>query len=282
MDKLQYDSLYKFFVSLGIVLIILPFALLVYLMNREPILISRVDFCALSGYSHQMIGNQMELTSYFLKIFPIFGAISFSLGCGSVAYGVYKWNGVQGDLDKKINAEATIQALDAMKMTAGEIKDKEKNEVEEGNENIRESGPMSQDGVESPILKYREIEDKCYAFFERKYGKKYDFNRNIRMGKYNYDFIGVSQLDNVDLVVEIKYYKFAAGNSRRLYDVFERFSGAGVNYETIAHRNFRCIVVVVTPKEQLPKLETIVETYCRAHRENAGKIEIKPIAEEAL
>ena len=36
MDKLQYDNLYKFLVSLGIVLIVLPVAALVFLFNMEP------------------------------------------------------------------------------------------------------------------------------------------------------------------------------------------------------------------------------------------------------
>ena len=52
--------------------------------------------------------------------------------------------------------------------------------------------------------------------------------------------------------------------------------------KAIAHRNFRCIVVMVTPKEELPRLENIVETYCKAHRENASRIEIKCMAEESL
>lgn len=42
MDKLQYDSLYKFLVSLGIILIALPIAALVYLLNSEPILIVKL------------------------------------------------------------------------------------------------------------------------------------------------------------------------------------------------------------------------------------------------
>lgn len=64
--------------------------------------------------------------------------------------------------------------------------------------------------------------------------------------------------------------------------MFERIYDAGVNYETIAHRNYRCIVVIVTPKEELPRLENIVETYCKAHRGNASRIEIKCMAEESL
>lgn len=102
------------------------------------------------------------------------------------------------------------------------------------------------------------------------------------MGKYCYDFIGVSNLNNIDLIFEIKYLKIAAGSSRRIYAVFERVYDSAINYETIAHRNCRCIVVIVTPKEELPRLENIVETYCKTHRESANRIEIKCMAEESL
>ena len=76
-----------------------------------------------------------------------------------------------------------------------------------------------------------------------------------------------------ELLLEEEYYH---------YDLFERVYDSGVNYETIAHRNFRCVVVIVTPKEELPRLENIVETYCKAHRENANRIDIKCMAEESL
>ena len=39
---------------------------------------------------------------------------------------------------------------------------------------------------------------------------------------------------------------------------------------------------MVTPKEELPRLENIVETYCKVHKESASRIEIKCMAEESL
>ena len=67
MDKLQYDNLYKFLVSLGIVLIIVPVAALAFLLNMEPLLISQVDYDSLSDFSLQMIANRNEITSYFIS-----------------------------------------------------------------------------------------------------------------------------------------------------------------------------------------------------------------------
>lgn len=55
MDKLQYDSFYKFLVSLGIVLITLPIFVLLYILNADYILISQNDYNNLSAISLQSI-----------------------------------------------------------------------------------------------------------------------------------------------------------------------------------------------------------------------------------
>lgn len=285
MDKLQYDSLYKFLVSLGIILIALPIAALAYLLNGDPILISQTDFNELSEYSQQIIGYRNSLTSYFVDIFPWFCGIFMCLGVFLLGYGIYKWKAVQKNLDKKLDAEATMQTLSLMEMSSKEVDDKVEAEVKEdvSAETVEASSPTSTDDHLSRMNKYKEIEDLCYNYFNARYSKNYSFKRNIRMGKYHYDFIGVSQSDNIDLIIEVKYWRNSSEISRRLFDVFHRIYDAGVNYEMIAHRNFRIIVVVITSKEQLPQLECLVESRLqRMATENNGKFEIKCIAEEAL
>ena len=48
MDKLQYDSLYKFLVSLGTVLIALPIAAFIFLANQSTLIISKMEYEILS------------------------------------------------------------------------------------------------------------------------------------------------------------------------------------------------------------------------------------------
>lgn len=285
MDKLQYESLYKFLVSLGIILIALPIAALVFLLNGDPILISQTDFEALSEYSQQMIAYRDSITSYFVDIFPWFGAVFICLGVFLLSYGIYKWKAVQKNLDKKLDAETTIQTLSLMEMSNTEVEAKVEAEVTEdvSVETSNESTGANIDTHLSRISKYKEIEDLCYNYFNTRYSKNYSFKRNIRMGKYHYDFIGVSQTDNIDLIVEVKYWRNSPEVSRRLFDVFHRIYDAGISYETIAHRNFKIIVVIITSKEQLPQLERLIESRLqRMGDENYGKIEIKCMAEEAL
>jgi len=287
MSKLEYDNLYKFLVSLGIVLIVFPVAVLVYLFGIEPILISQLEYDELSAFSLQMLENRNRLTSFFISAFPWIAGILMFAGVVLLVCGIIKWVELQKKLDKKLDAETTIQTLNLMQMTKQEVTAKIEEEAKVENQEETDtcespSGNSSANTQLNRIKKYIEIEDLCFNYFERKYTKKYSFKRNIRMGRYEYDFIGVSNNDSIDLIVEVKYWQVAAGISRRLYEFLDHFYEAGINYETIAHRNFRCIVALVTPKDQLPRLETIVETYCKAHRENASHIEIKCFAEEAL
>lgn len=285
MDKLQYDSLYKFLVSLGIILITLPIAALAYMLSGEPILISQTDFNGLSEYSQQIIEYRNSLTSYFVDVFPWFFWIFICLGAILLVYGLRKWKAVQKNLDKKLDAEATMQTLSLMEMSSKEVEAKVEAEVKEdvSVETIETTEFTATDDHLSRINKYKEIEDLCYNYFDARYSKKYNFKRNIRMGRYRYDFIGVSQADNIDLIVEVKYWRNSLETSRRLFNVFHHIYDAGVNYETIAHRNFKIIVVIITSKEQLPQLERLVESRLQEiGTENNGKFEIKCMAEEAL
>ena len=287
MNKLEYDNLYKFLVSFGIVLIVLPFAALLYFYNSNPILISKIEYDSLSTYTIQLINSRNELLSNFTKIFPWVATVFILLGIVSLVYGIIKWFEVQKKLDKKLDAESTKKALEELQASGEEVDEKIKKETEETIKEVSVSSTTNiSDNSQHPqvkaLEKYYEIEDKCFNYFTIKYSKTFDFKRNIRIGNTYYDFIGVSNKDNCDLIFEIKYCRHAAGMSPRLYETFNKIYDMGVKYETVAHRNFKCIVVVVTPKEHLPRLENIVDTYCKAHRDNASRIEIKCMAEESL
>lgn len=232
-----------------------------------------------------MIGHRDSITTYFIDIFPWFGGIFICLGVLFLGYGIYKWTSVQKNLDKKLDAEATMQALSLMEMSAKEVEAKVEAEASEETsvETVNDRPAISEDTRLHQMIRYKEIEDLCYNYLATKYSSSYVFKQNIRMGKYDYDFIGVSQNDNNDLLVEVKYWKSLTGISRRLKEVFYRLFDAGENYETIAHRNFTLCVVIVTTKEQLPRLERLVETRMKQFDSIVlNKIDVKCIAEEAL
>lgn len=91
MSKLEYDNLYKFLLSLGIVLIVFPVAVLVYLLGIEPILISQLEYDELSAFSLQMLENRNRLTSFFILTFPWIAGILMFAGVVLLVCGIIKW-----------------------------------------------------------------------------------------------------------------------------------------------------------------------------------------------
>lgn len=79
------------------------------------------------------------------------------------------------------------------------------------------------------------------------------------MGKYDYDLIGVSKKDNIDLLIEIKYWKYAPVACRMLANTCQRLNDACENYQTIAHRDSSGMVFVVIPDDQFDKEESVIE-----------------------
>lgn len=307
MDKLQYDSLYKFLVSLGLIMVALPVAVLAYLLNGELILISQDEFESLSKLSQQMISNRDKLLVILRYIFPWFSGLFILAGVGLLIYGLWKWKDIQKNLDKKLDAETTLQILNVLKTSPKEVNNKIESTVSESdygdvnnkNDEIEsevseythrtdKSGnaemlPQSQSNHSNAYGKFMEIKKRCFEYAVSKYGKEYRFKQNIRIGNYGYDFIGVSQNNSIDLLVEVKYWKNISALVNNLSEFCHRAFDAGIAYETIMHRNFRWIVFVVTPKDQLQKAETLIKNRLNnLISEYSGKLEIQYIAEEDI
>ena len=104
------------------------------------------------------------------------------------------------------------------------------------------------------ILKYMQIEDLCYAKAVREYSKKYHLKKNVRIGRYEYDFIAVSKKDNVDILFEVKYWHQIPPTHITSSLAFQVLS-AGQNYETETHRNFRSVIIIVVPQQHLDRMK---------------------------
>ena len=64
MEKLQYDSFYKFLVSLGVILIALPIVALVFVVNGEILLLSQVVFKKILNYFVYIILTELKHLCY--------------------------------------------------------------------------------------------------------------------------------------------------------------------------------------------------------------------------
>ena len=83
MDKLQYDSFYKFIVSVGIILIVAPLFCLHYLISGSyDIIITQEDANNLLPISSDLLNTKMQYIQNILKYLPITCIIIMIVGMG--------------------------------------------------------------------------------------------------------------------------------------------------------------------------------------------------------
>lgn len=283
MDKLQYDSLYKFLVSLGLILIALPFVAMIYIFNVVPILLDQTEYDALSDYSLRLLLDRENLYEGIISIFPGVSLGIVAIGVCLLAFGIYKWYKNQKNLDDKLDAETTMQVLRLFEMNENEVDDKVTKEVKEvATISPEEIDALFPEGQQTMRRQYENIEKMCFNYFLHNYSRRYNFTQNICMGQYEYDLIGVSKKGNIDLLVEIKYWTNIDVVSRSIGKTYKLVKNACINYETIAHRNFEAMIFIVVPDKQLPQIKSWIEQFEVDDRRENYRIKIKCIGENSL
>lgn len=127
--------------------------------------------------------------------------------------------------------------------------------------------------------KYLEIEDRYFAFLRRSGAlEHYRLERNIRLDRFSYDAIAVSERDNIDIIYEVKYWR-RMSSLASVQSVLQHLESAGVNYERLRRRNFRCVLVIVMPDELIARARSL---YSAAPNSVPGRMEIDFISEVYL
>lgn len=301
MNKLQYDSFYKFLVSAGIILIIFPIIALGFFFNSEILILSQNEFDNLSEHSLRAICQKENILHFIINISPFVACGLFLLGVVLLIYGCYKWSKIQNHLDEQVKSDTTIKKINAKKMSAEEIVNKASFEVsetevpfdidpvikdnypksvidEKGNNKVK-----SQDIRNSHInhiIDYMKVERMCFMEINGQYEKKYDLQNNVKIDNMGYDFIAVSKYDNIDIIFEVKYLRSVPASSA-ISNMLYRLTKAGVNYENSAHRNFRLTLIIVTPKNNIDLIKNRINQM-QNEKDILVPINIKYFIEEEL
>ncbi|QTE71856.1 hypothetical protein JRC49_03215 [Clostridiales bacterium FE2011] len=322
MKNLVYDSLYKFLVSLGIILIVFPIVAFVFLYNAEPVLISQEDYNLLSETSKNVLSLKDYLSDTILKLPSWVLIVPMLLGIVALGFGLIWWRKTQKKLDEKLDEEVKKAKLESkfQQMTNQEKEEKIRNKVEvtilepnsEKNENskndndhnedaeekhgsdpdqtpdsssssainpdkpytdIDESGKSAereekeQDDKKNPItdpLKefyqkisgaanystYAHVEDLFYAYLKKMYASYYaPIQRDMRINNLDYDIIGLSKDNDVDLVGQVMYFKDSHKIPQRLRLFAERTRRTIEDYKKTTNRTQRYILLIVTDNE---------------------------------
>lgn len=209
MDKLQYDSFYKFLVSLGMLLITLPVLAYLYILNTNYKLISQNDYDNLSEISIQRMNDNLKLLDFTTTIMPVVSILLIVTGLVLIIIGCCKWYSIQKELDEQIKSDTITKKINATQLSSSETVEKVANEISTEQNN---STNVSSDRV----VRYMQIEDKCYKYFSQKLSRRYLLKQNLRIGRLEYDIIALSKHTKNDLIFEIKYWTITNITNNRL------------------------------------------------------------------
>lgn len=248
MDKLQYDSFYKFLVSLGMLLITLPVLAFLYILNTDYELISQNDYNNLSEISIKRIHSSEQLLHFATTVMPIISIILIVIGLMLIIIGCYKWYSIQKELDEQIKSDTITKKINATQLSSAETVEKAANEISDEQNSITKVSSEQ-------VVKYMQIEDKCYKYFCRNLSRRYLLKQNLRIGKYEYDIVALSKHNKDDLIFEIKYWTFNITDNRLAY-LIHNIKYMCENYKSITEHNCESVIVIVTSKENIEKLKT--------------------------
>lgn len=250
MNKLQYDSFYKFLVSVGIILITAPIiGIYYYFTGTYDIIITQEEFSQLSEFSLQSLNNRMAISKIISIFFPwiCFFLIVFGISC--VIYGCIKWHKIQTDLDEQTHLDTVMKRLNAEKLTPSEVAESKINEVFEDSEiSSGESNVLP--SRKQAIIRGFQIEDMFFKYISKKLHKDYDIQQNIRVGDKEYDIVAISKRNGTDYVFEIKAWNNSITNS--LYrHTLQRLKIAAENYGQLSNRKYIAKLVIVSQPQYI-------------------------------
>lgn len=248
MDKLQYDSFYKFLVSLGIVLIALPVVALVFITNNDSVLITQSEYDVLSALSQNSIQQREQIFNFVIRWLPLIAKIMIPAGTALILIGGIKWFQIQLQLDKQIKSETIIKEQTAKDMSASEIVERVADEVIE-NETASDTLQHNIPDPKSSMAKWLKIENACLEYFSNKYSRFFDYQQNIKVGKWSYDLLGVSKTADPDHLYEIKYWSHIPSDGL-LESSIRRLEDSSINYESLTQRKCKCRFVIVIPDSE--------------------------------
>ena len=281
MDKLQYDSFYKFMVSAGVVLVAAPLVGLYYLLcNGNQILISQIEYDALSATSMQFLEQRDKTILFVLRALPwLLGALII-IGLICLIYGGVKWHNIQKEIDTQTRLTTQEQKINLENLTASEIVAKVMGEVADENGSQENQSETTNNIIleRRNVAKALEIENLCFSYICRQHSRAYNIQQNVKLNNYACDILAVSKIDKIDYLFEIKYWTNIPPSA--LFNrVIIRTEEMKDSYESQSHRNCKSIIMIVTVDEMKESLQERLEHY--THR-NSVSSDIRIYTEKDL
>ena len=135
MEKLQYDSFYKFIVSIGVLLIAAPVVFFhLWISGAYDVTISQKDFKELDVKVAEILSRKIGYINKLGTVLPLVLGIVEIVGIVLFVWGCCKWYEIQKDLDKISKLDVKEKDIRLQKMSVDEKVEKI---VKEANEETK-------------------------------------------------------------------------------------------------------------------------------------------------
>jgi len=205
MERPDTSDLYKFFTTLGILLIISSFIIFWTIINTYDIfLIKNDELDNITLLAKENIIKRQEFISFIYHYRFIISSTILIMGIVELIYGIKKWKSRQIIIDRTQEQEYINLVRNAKKQTNEQINKKLHNEAIE----TRGEEPNSQISVDI-TNNYRNIEKKVIDIINKKYKDNFIIGNKVIFDNIGYDIVMMPKKQSISeniFNIEIKYY----------------------------------------------------------------------------
>lgn len=277
MDKLNYESLYKFLVSTGLALITLPFIVVGMMYGINPTLITQENYESLSQYSKDELSYResirffIESHFYYVYLFLIIGIILIVIGVvlwikahkmGSKLEELNIQNQElsnekilndlrfmsENDVEKEISEEVENDEEMKIMVTLEDSQEDSNNNPCEDTDRVHDLRDEHSRKVEITIHRTILVENAFFTMIKTQLGEEYFCKQNVKpmqSSNDSMDILAISMTDKPDVIYEIKYYNDYWNMYISIGNCILRLLSSKENYVKTYGRKTKAILVVV-------------------------------------
>jgi hypothetical protein len=192
LPKIEYDQLYKFVVSLGVLLAATAIALPLLLLRASADLrVPRDELDRLTPTARQVITTKQRSLEVTLYLIPVASPVLLVSGGLTSWYGLRRWKRRQDEDDEQQRLDTRLKRREVEAMTPGEIAAKEAAEAEATDATARPRDERASwtDRQSGFLQDYRDAEKLLVAKLVEAFGAEYEVRANVRVGNIDVDVL---------------------------------------------------------------------------------------------
>jgi hypothetical protein len=246
--KFEFGDLYKFFVSLGVVLVTLA-VITPWLFLKEPFDLFKTqnEISTLTSVAKETVGKRQELALSIINFLPAFSITGISLGFLMGGFGLNRWHKNQQIIDEQTRIELELSKQSLRDATLDEVDAKREQELDETLQQASSEGDdisrFSRSEIASDAFN---VERSLVTKLKNIYGNKYEIlTEKIVNGAYIDITLRGRGSFTKDFLIELKYIR-KGFNYGWLKEVALKLRQISILYAQAENRIPNTILIIVS------------------------------------